>query len=430
MHGPQRSSSPASGRQIQPVDIAKFPAVQNFETSIADNDAEKPGATTVSMLDISTKQIQSEAEAAAQGRTRLLRDADIPRVAEMFMAVFRRRSAVASALLETHLRQLFLEHPHYDPACGSLVYEGPDGRLTGMLGTLPLRMRLDGQPLDCSILSTWMIENPARDPRPAVALARAHLQRRHAMTMSDTANDTSIEFQAHLRFNFVAGHSLQWVKPLNFLAYATSSIATGIGVNAPRPILAAAHAVEGLARRAVGKRGAPSLAGWHLLEVPPEVFAHGFLDLARAYTLRPDWSIADVVWMLNLIAERRGSGALHLCEARDDAGELAGVCAYFAKRSSRAEVVQIVTRPRAEEGVLRALIAHARSQRCAYICGHASPAIIRGMVRIPKVFYRQTCSTVLRTDAPGLMEAVNSGSGLIGGLVGDSWTPIATESYA
>jgi len=375
------------------------------------------------------RQIDTDLYRSPRGRVRLLRDDDIPAAADIFQKVFRNRQAASTPLLRSHLTRIFLEHPHYDESCASLVFEGADGRIGGMLGALPLPMRFDDDKLSCAIISTWMVDDPARDRRAAVMLARAHLKRGHAITLSDTVNRTSVEFSMPLRFDFLAGASLQWVKPLNFAGYAASSAANGLGLKA-RPVVAAAHAAERVARAAAGRRGVQAFDGWRLLEVHPEVFAYGMAQVMRRYRLRPDWSIPDLTWMLALVAERKSCGELRLCEARNATGELVGVCIYFSNASGRAEVLQILTQAGAEEGVLRALIAHARKLGCAYVCGQADPGLIRGLFRIPRVFFKQTCATVLKSRSAEIVGVAAAGDAVIGGLVGDAWTPLASESYA
>ncbi len=363
-----------------------------------------------------------------KGRVRLLRGEDIPQVADLFRSAFRNRRGASSALLESHLVRLFLEHPHYSEDTASLVYEGASGEVAGMLGVLPLRMRFDDTALDGSIISAWMVKDRTRDAHASVLLARSHLKRGHALSLSDTASRTSVEFHAALRFDFSAAHCMQWMKPLNFLACGSDLVARSVGLDPPA-IRAAAHTVERVARHVVRKRGARTLDGWRMQDVPLEVFAHSYLSVIRRYRLRPDWSIPDVAWMLRLASERKSCGTLRMCEARDGAGELAGACAYFEIPRGRAEILQVLARPRAEEGVLLALIEKVRREGSAYVCGRVDPAVTRGLFRIPGVFYRHGSGTVIRARTPDIFPAFVSGEGLVGGLVGDAWSPLASESY-
>ena len=54
---------------------------------------------------------------------------------------------------------------------------------------------------------------------------------------------------------------------------------------------------------------------------------------------------------------------------------------------------------------------------------------MEGFARIPGVFHRHTCSTVIKTSNAALAQAMLAGEGVLGGLVGDAWTPLATENY-
>jgi len=65
---------------------------------------------------------------------------DLPMVARLFQSAFRDPASEAPASLHSCLRELFFEHPWYDPELPSRVYIAPDGKLRGFIGVLPLRI--------------------------------------------------------------------------------------------------------------------------------------------------------------------------------------------------------------------------------------------------------------------------------------------------
>ncbi|HMN70619.1 MAG TPA: hypothetical protein PKA55_01985 [Rhodoblastus sp.] len=367
--------------------------------------------------------------ALLRGGVRKLERADLARVGAMFLAKFRGRAHARSERLESHLARFFLDHPHYDDATASLVYETPDGRIAGFVGVAPIRMRFDDKPCAGSVISAWMVDDPLRDSRAAVALARAHLGRRHGLTLSDTASRMSVGFQAYLHTEFAATHSLRWLKPLNFAASGLISAADAVGIAAPSAAIAAARVCEQAARRIARRDGASRIEGWRLDAAPADRFAQGLKELTARLRLAPEWSAADLAWLLDFARERETTRAVKLYEARDPAGALGGVCALSLDNRRRAEVLQIALRPRAEEAVLRLLMSEARSEGLVSVGGRIDPSVSRGLFAIPRVLYLHGSGMVVKTSSPDAFRAITSGEGLVGGLVGDAWTPLAHDRY-
>lgn len=368
--------------------------------------------------------------ALVYGGVRRLARADLAPIGAMFLRNFRGRANARSERLERHLAHFFLDHPHYDDATASLVYETPDGRISGFLGISPVHMRFNDKACAGSIISTWMIDDSARDSRAAVALARTHLARRHGLTISDTTSRMSIGFQSNMHTEFSALHSLRWLKPLNFVASGLVSAAGAMGIVAPPVAIDAARACETAARRIVRRSGYSEAQGWRMEAAPVDIFAQGLGELTKRYRLAPVWSAADLQWLFDFAGEREGAKAVKLYEARDRNGVLAGVCACVVDERRRVEVLQIVMRPRAEETVLQLLMSKAREDGNISIGGRLDPSVGRGLFAIPRVLYQHGAGVVLKTADPEASRMIACGEGLVGGLVGDAWTPLARDSYA
>ena len=377
----------------------------------------------------SEQRSESSLNHGSAGLVRPIRPADVMELTRLYMSVFRGRDVAPSARLQEHFRRVFIDHPRQSEECASLVYVTEAGDIGGMIGILPSPMMMDEAPITGSIVSTWMTR-----PGPTRALAgnrlmRAHLERGHAFTIANTANSTSMAAQRMLRFRFAASHGLEWFKVLNLSAYAASVAANRLGARLPRLLARAVHGSERGLRYALARRDARPPAGWSVVTLSVEAFAARLVAFSQRFRFRPDWDAQDVAWMLDLAAERRGSGPLRLCEAVDATGRSAGVFAYYAQPFGRAEILQLVARPRLESGVLRACIADAAGQRCAYVCGAAEPLVVQGLFDEPAVFFRQKTGTVFRAASDEVAAAIAYGEGLAGGLVGDGWSPLATESY-
>lgn len=408
---------------------------------MAGNNAAWPGAGVGSSLreragqvkdcELAPKQIESPTAPGVSKRrfrVRPVRREDVDRLSRMFRQVFRNSTGPAHPALAEDIRRLLVDHPDRTDHTASLVYERDDGDLGGFLGLIPLPMLFGQRPVQAAAFSTWMVEDRARDPEAGALLLRAHLKRQLDATLADTANRMSIEFQLGLGMRFAPAQSLQWVRPLNYAGYAAAVAMKRAGLAGSRRFVSAAARTEAVAARLLGRRDA-SAGKYASLHCSREEFADAWLALSAPWRLRPNWPAARVTWMLEQADRRPSLGPLRLRLVFDESNDLAGCVAYHIGADRRGVAVSILARPSHEQGVLLALFADAAAQGAVLLCGPADPRLMEGFFRISGVYYRHTCGAVLTTRDADVTHAVLAGDGLLGGLVGDSWTPLATESY-
>ena len=79
---------------------------------------------------------------------------DMPRVADLFQAIFRVCLDRRLASLHQYLLELFFEAPSHDPELPSLVYIAPDDVVRGFIGVIPLRMSFRGKPIRAALGSS------------------------------------------------------------------------------------------------------------------------------------------------------------------------------------------------------------------------------------------------------------------------------------
>ena len=104
------------------------------------------------------------------GCVRPLEKNDVPRVAELHSRVFVGSEASLAGTLTDHLTEIFYRHPCQDDDLPSLVYEEPDGSITGCLGVIPRPMAMNGSPIRAAICHNFMVAPGAHS-----ALAALHL---------------------------------------------------------------------------------------------------------------------------------------------------------------------------------------------------------------------------------------------------------------
>ena len=411
--GPRRS-------EISSAPNRSSPRLRGFEldgaarSEIASIAAQTPAAPTI---------------VTGRAQVRSLAAGDLPEVASIFRGVFRKQSAAGSIALERDIETIFLRHPHYEESTSALVYERAKGGIGGFLGSLPVRASYMGAPRLGSVMSTWMVGDQSRDPRAGAMLLHGHLKRGHAFTFVDTANKRSSEFRRSLKMALLTTHSLQWIKPLNYLGYAASSLDKGRGGGLVRVLSRTAQLSEFAFRRLTTGRPTGREAEVRSARIDAATFANHFLRFAAPYALRPDWSCDFVEWLLKQCDRRPTLGPLSLCEVRDRRDAIIGCYAFHVTPQRRALVVQLLADRGAEAEVLRALIGEAEDEKCVVVCGSTNAQILDGLFCIPGVFYRHTCTTAVRTRQGELLQSFLTGDALVGGLVGDSWMPLTAEPY-
>src|SRR5256885_11758502 len=98
---------------------------------------------------------------------------DMPAIAALFQRTFRDPRQKAPASLQSYLRELFLEHPWFDPALAPKVYVGADGKIGGFIGILPLRLTLADRPVRAAVACSLMVERAQENPLAGARLLRA-----------------------------------------------------------------------------------------------------------------------------------------------------------------------------------------------------------------------------------------------------------------
>ena len=112
------------------------------------------------------------------------------------------------------MRDLYFGHPAYDRRMGSLVHLQANGAIDGFIGAFPQPLLLHGRRLQGVITGSFMVEDPAANPITGARLVRSLLNGPQDVTIADTANRCSLDFQRVLGCETFDLQSLQWTKIL------------------------------------------------------------------------------------------------------------------------------------------------------------------------------------------------------------------------
>ena len=362
---------------------------------------------------------------ASMTRIRACTPADIPRVAELFQAVFRDSPGPAPASLQQHLLDLFFRTPWHDPELPSLVYVASGGTVGGFVGVIPLKMSLHGRPVRVALASSIMVEKPKAHPLVGAGLLRAFLNGPQELSISDDANQTSVVMWKKLGGRSVPLESMAWLRVLRPAGFAFSTVADRIPwLRVARPV---GSAIDSIAVR-VGldpfRLKSRPVARSIEVGLHDESLIRHLREFAADYSLGPDWDNDSLRWLLNQAAENRRRGHLVAIAVYGKAAHPLGCCLYYSRPNGVAHVLQVMSSPESAGLVVDSLLEHAHQNRCVAVRGRAHSRYIDALFSRGCFFFNRG-SVVVHSRRADIVEAARSGDALMIGLAGEAWTRIA-----
>lgn len=359
------------------------------------------------------------------GRLRACAMDDLPAIARLFGDVFRHTTGTPPTSLIDHLREVYFEHPWRDPAVNSQVFVSEDGRVDGFIGVLPLRLRHRGQPVRAAIAGALMVRDPAAQPMAGARLLRSFMAGPQTLSIGDTANWTSKTLWERLGGRTLPLASMEWLKILRSVSFGVSVLRNRLP--APlRPLLAGLPILTGLRRvRAVPAAEHP----WSAVTVDDAAFLECFAELSSTLEITLDMDDEAGRWFLAQAARQTRHGPLYRRVVRDRAGRIIGCYLIHAKRGAPAQTLQVLASPRHGEAVFASILAFALELGSNAVRGQSQPALMDAIFRA-RCILRHTCATVVDTDDPALMEALERGSAPFGGFFGETWMRLVSDDFA
>jgi hypothetical protein len=212
----------------------------------------------------------------ARSHIRSLELHDLPEVAGLFLKVFRGRVETPPSALIKHLQDVYFGHPAHDPSMGSLVHERSGNTIDGFVGAFPQPMMLRERSLRGVIIGCFMVDRETASPTTGARLARRIVKGSQDLTIIDTANRRSLDFQRVLGFQTLDLQSLQWVKIFEPASYALALGETHLGHLQAMSLRPLARIVDGLSTNAAQRCRDPAGRVWCDADIDAESFASRF----------------------------------------------------------------------------------------------------------------------------------------------------------
>ncbi len=356
---------------------------------------------------------------------------DIPAVAALFCRTFLKSKRLPPASLETHLADVYLSHPWYDPDVAARVHVNGEGRVTGFIGVFPGRFEFRGASFRAAIAGTLMAEDPEADPLAGARLLRSVIKGRQDISISETTNPLSQGLWERLGGTVVPLLSLDWLRVFRPGGAALSLLTERM----PGAVLLAPAAWAGdwLGRRWANGALLPAAPSSRLIRQadPPEAdFVAAVRELAFRAELHPSWgSGEDVRWLLGHATRKERYGSVRRTIVRDAKGALAGCYIYHGKPGGTGRVLQVLARADAVEDVVDCLLYEADEAGLSALRGRLSPQLADALLTRNCVFAHRA-STMIHTANDDLAGAVKRGEAMITGLAGESWSRLIGGAFA
>lgn len=354
--------------------------------------------------------------------TRPMQRADVPAVAQLFMAAFRQGQQPSAAFC-AYFERSFFSTPLYDEALGSLVHRDGDGRIDSALLVLPMQVAIHGRVLSARLMSNYMTDPTART-RGGADMVLTIRARKQEFCFSDSANPVSA---AH--WQAIGGHrlpiqSLDWrvvLRPAEWMVGRAGKRLPGWMLPITKAL---ARPLDKLMRRML-RRGKPRGPIGSIM--PSAAFVGVAPTLVERFALHPVWSREELSWLLEMAALNTMDGPLTLRQVHDAKGDLLGCSVCYARPGGVARVLNVLSSAGHEAAVIDDLLAYADALGCTAIQGMAQPFLMAALGQVRAMNFVPRGAYCISTRHAEIVTAVQSGDAYLGGLFGEDWSRLLTD---
>ncbi|KXF79187.1 hypothetical protein ATN84_05530 [Paramesorhizobium deserti] len=349
---------------------------------------------------------------------------DIPEVGRIFFRVFRKKPIDSPDEFNRYFKELFFTSPIYCRDNGSVVHEGPDGRIDSVISVIPMQYSVFGQPMTARLLCTYMVD-PAAPPRGPAKLTLAF--RRKDFCFTDSASPVSAN-----HFKAVGGvslpvHGLEWrrtFRPAALLAHHSSRRMPFLH-HLPSRFLA--RPLDNIARRKICGLSVETPPGVHDEPMSLDAFLTHAPAFLADYSVRPIWSKPELEWIMRVAALNGEWGPPRMRAVLDRQERLCGCFIYFGRPGSIAQVLNVLPARGREQAVIGRMLHHLDAAGYIAAEGRVQPRHLDALSRHRAMTFQHRAHVCVSSSHADIRESIERNDIYIGGLAGESWSRLMSD---
>lgn len=358
----------------------------------------------------------------ATGFVRPLEEADILDVERLYLKVYGDKYATRLESLHRDLSRILLHNPWHDKRLPSLVFQDGNGDIVGCVGVLPRPMLFNGRRITAAVTHSLMVEPGSRSTLAAIHLVKRFFSGPQDLSLAD------VNMLSRRMWESAGGmpsllYGLCWMRLLRPSRYVLSFLRNRGAPNAMlrllSPFCSLADAVAPLVAKKFLRLARPETQDD---EFDARTLHAELPGLTRDRNLRPEYTEAASIWLVEALLRNRRYGALHKRVVRGSQGRIIGWYLYFIKPSGIAEVAQLVATANSADAVLDSLFYHAQRQGAIAVTGQVDPPLLNSLSDKFCVFHPIRDGWVmLHSRHPEILQTINAGKAFLSRLESEWW---------
>lgn len=356
-----------------------------------------------------------------KGNVRALDRRDVAPVTELYRNVLGKGDQASSDPLRARLQSILLDHPWYDDAIPSLVFEDEGGRIVGCIGVMPRPMSFNGRKIIAAVSHSFIVEPGSRSSLAALELARHFLSGPQDLSMAEGSNVSRRIWELSGGSTSLL-YSMSWTRPLRPSRYALAFLSRR-GLSP-----AFGWVLKPFCRLIDGVTPLISRTPFHLRrplnseeELDGETLRQNLADFETDRTLHPHYDGNSSSWLLQMLARKKNRGTLQKVNVRDGRRTL-GWYVYYENFDDTGEVVQIGAKENCIDRVLDHLFYRAKRNGLVAVTGQMDPVHFHALARKHCLFHHDGGSWMLiHSRHLDIVDAIHRGDAFLTRMDGEWW---------
>lgn len=355
---------------------------------------------------------------------------DIPEVADLYEKVVRQSGQSASTGLQDYFKEIFLDHPWYDPEMPSLVYQSAEKKILAFIGSHVRRLTLNGRKIKAACSGQLISDPDSRSQAVGAFLLKAFLDGSHEFSWTDGATDTVYPIYRRFGGELSMLNCIRWRRILKPAQFFSSKLAER---PVAKPLVVASRPFSGITNALADKLSGGAFKPPRM-EIPEEpltadLVVENLPKLCPPNILHMDYDRPFLNWLFKEIARVVSRGVVISSLVRDANSHPLGWYVYYLGGDMTATVLQILTKPDGAGEVLDHLFSSAWKQGAIAVMGRVEFNICSALSDRSCLFSYWGPSMLMHAKDPEILLSIYRGDSALTWIDGEWWMGFHREAF-